>query len=99
MEIALSRVSHIKTVIALDSLLSQCVQAHFDLIDRRKIGECPPVSLNVNRDLDTTGMGFDLPKVLSELVLTHQLSNTQLELMVRVRFYLKILMLSLNWKS
>jgi len=74
----------LKTVIALDSLLSECVQAHFDLMDRSMIGECPPVSINVNRDLDTTGMGFDMLNVLSNLVLTHQLSTKcLLELMVR----------------
>lgn len=74
----------LKTVIALDSLLAQCVQAHFDLMDKSKIGECPPVSINVNRDLDTTGMGFDMLKTLSDLVLTHQLSTKcLLELMVR----------------
>jgi hypothetical protein len=74
----------LKTVIALDSLLAQCVQAYFDLMDRSQIGECPPVSINVNRDLDTTGMGFDLLNVLREMVLSHQLSvKCLLELMVR----------------
>ena len=74
----------LKTVIALDSILAQCVQAHFDLMDRSKIGECPPVTINVNRDLDSTGMAFDMLKTLSDLVLTHQLSTKcLLELMVR----------------
>ena len=74
----------LKTVIALDSLLAQCVQAHFDLIDRTQIGSLPPVAINTNRDLDTSSMGFNLLEALGSLVQNRQLTNrTQLELMVK----------------
>jgi hypothetical protein len=74
----------LKTVIALDSLLAECVQAHYDLMDKTKIGALPPVALNANRDLDTTAMGFNLLEAIGSLVKNRQMTNrTQIELMVR----------------
>lgn len=74
----------LKTVIALDSLLAQCVQAHYDLMDKTTIGATPPVSLNANRDLDTNAMAFNLLSALGLLVQNRQLTvKTLLELLVR----------------
>jgi hypothetical protein len=65
----------LKTVIALDSVLERCMQAHVDLMDVTKIGEKCSISLNCNRDLDQQKMSTEMLREFSDLQIKGQLSK------------------------
>lgn len=65
----------LKTVIALDSLLERCLQAHCDLMDTTQIGAEPPIDLNANRELDLQRMSVEMLREFSDLQIKGQLSK------------------------
>lgn len=72
------------TAIALESLLAECMQAHFDLIDKTKVGVKPPIKLSVNRELDAAIMSAQVAERYSDMVDRGQLSKrSHLELLKR----------------
>lgn len=65
----------LKTVIALDSVLERCIQAHCDLMDITQIGVEPPINLNANRELDLQRMSVEMMREFSDLEIKGQLSK------------------------
>jgi hypothetical protein len=68
----------LKTVIALDSLLERCIQAHCDLMDTTQIGAETPIDLNANREIDLQRMSVEMLREFSDLEIKGQLSKSSL---------------------
>jgi Domain of unknown function (DUF4055) len=74
----------LKTVIALDSVLECCIQAHCDLMDVTKIGEDAPICLNANRELDLQRITVEMLREFSDMQIKGQISKrTVLDAAVR----------------
>lgn len=73
----------LRIAIAMESLLASCLQAHFDLMDFTKIGEKPPISLSVSRDLDVLAMSKELASVYSYMVEANQMTVETMLLLIK----------------